>query len=97
MSSETPTVTKHLIISGRVQGVAYRAWLIQKAEAGGIHGWVKNRHNGTVEALLHGPEDKVNALIERTHKGPDAAHVTDVVMTETHYDGPALFEMHATD
>lgn len=97
MSDESPIITRHLIIQGRVQGVSYRAWLIQKAELEGVHGWVKNRHNGTVEALLHGPEDKVNTLVDKAHKGPDAAHVTDIALSETTYAGPALFEMHGTD
>lgn len=97
MSEDQNIISRHLVITGRVQGVSYRAWLIQKAEIHGVHGWVKNRHNGTVEAILHGPEDAVNALIEKTRKGPDAAHVTDVVLSETSYEGPAIFEMHGTD
>ena len=97
MSNTITEVTKHLTIHGSVQGVAYRAWLIQKAEAAGVHGWVKNRHNGTVEALLHGPEAAVDQLIERAYKGPDAATVSKIDVNDSDYSGPALFEMHTTD
>ena len=90
-------ITKHLIISGQVQGVCYRAWMVGQAEHYGVHGWVRNRHDGTVEATLHGPEEKVKALIEQAYEGPEAARVMDIVASETHYDGPALFEQLPTE
>ena len=62
-------------IHGRVQGVCYRAWTVGEAERRGIDGWVRNRADGSVEALLHGPPDKVDAMIEACRAGPPAAQV----------------------
>ncbi|HRY23046.1 MAG: acylphosphatase [Geminicoccaceae bacterium] len=64
-----------LRIYGRVQGVGYRAWLIRIAEARGIDGWARNRADGSVEALLHGDPEMVQAVVERCHRGPRLARV----------------------
>ncbi len=65
-------------VTGRVQGVAYRAWA--QAEAGllGLRGWVGNRDDGSVEALIAGPEARVEAMVTAMGEGPGAARVTDV-------------------
>ena len=89
--------TKKLTIHGRVQGVAYRAWLSQEAVKKDIHGWVKNRSDGTVEALLHGPDNEVEALIEASRNGPPIAEVTKVEIDDVDFGGPALFEIHPTE
>lgn len=65
-------------VTGRVQGVAYRAWTNAVAGAQGIRGWVRNREDGSVEALLAGPEDAVEAMVAAMSEGPGAARVTDV-------------------
>ena len=65
-------------ISGRVQGVAFRAWMQRRAEALGISGWVRNCANGEVEALVSGPAEAVETLIAACRSGPSAARVTDV-------------------
>ncbi|MCB2134115.1 MAG: acylphosphatase [Rhodobacteraceae bacterium] len=62
-------------VTGRVQGVAYRAWTRAVAASRGIRGWVRNRDDGSVEAVLAGPED---AMIAAMSEGPGAARVTDV-------------------
>lgn len=67
-----------LRVHGRVQGVCYRVWLVEEAAAHGVHGWVRNRADGTVEALVAGDETAVRALIERCHEGPRSARVTAV-------------------
>lgn len=64
-----------LRIHGRVQGVGYRYWFGQAAERLGVHGWVRNRSDGTVEAVVSGPSDRLTQLIERAHEGPAAARV----------------------
>ncbi len=68
-------VTLTVRIRGLVQGVGYRAWLAREARARGIAGWVRNRRDGSVEALLTGPEPMVRELIEACRRGPPAARV----------------------
>ncbi|GGF60377.1 acylphosphatase [Azorhizobium oxalatiphilum] len=68
----------HLLIHGRVQGVGYRAWFAEEAQARGLAGFVRNRREGTVEAVVAGPEAEVEALAEACLAGPRAAAVTKV-------------------
>jgi len=72
---ETPSKTVHAVISGRVQGVWYRSWTVQEATRHGLSGWVRNRADGTVEALFHGPAGKVDAMLAACRRGPPAARV----------------------
>ena len=67
---------RHLIIHGKVQGVYYRASAEQEAQRLQLSGWVRNRFSGEVEAVVFGPEDKVEAFIDWAHQGPPAAEVT---------------------
>ena len=67
---------KHLIISGQVQGVGYRAWLVRAARAMGLDGWVRNRPDGTVEALIAGDTASVEELLRQCRRGPRGASVT---------------------
>jgi acylphosphatase len=66
---------RRLTIRGRVQGVGYRAWLEHRARAHGLEGWVRNRRDGSVEAVLAGPEHEVADLVERSRRGPSTARV----------------------
>jgi acylphosphatase len=75
------TISVRLVISGRVQGVAYRAWTVQEARRRALVGWVRNRRGGTVEALLHGPEHEVEMMIIACRRGPALARVADIVRT----------------
>lgn len=65
-------------IEGRVQGVWFRAWTCQRAKALELDGWVRNRQDGTVEALIVGPESAVDQLVAACRKGPPAADVARV-------------------
>ncbi len=68
-------------ITGRVQGVGYRDWLVEQAARHGVHGWVRNRRDGSVEALLHGEPACLAALMALCREGPPDADVTDIAET----------------
>lgn len=70
--------TVQVLISGRVQGVWYRAWTEENALGLGLVGWVRNRRDGAVEALFSGPPDAVAAMLLRCADGPSKAQVTAV-------------------
>jgi acylphosphatase len=74
----TAPVLRRLVIHGRVQGVGYRAFVEEEAAALGLDGWVRNRPDGTVEAVVAGPTDAVEALIAACRKGPFSARVDKV-------------------
>ena len=75
-------VTKHAIVHGRVQGVGFREYLRREEERLGVTGWVRNRHDGTVEAMVHGWPEDVAQLLNWMRRGPPAARVTDVRVNE---------------
>ena len=79
MSDETVALDAH--VTGRVQGVSYRAWTRAEALALGLTGWVYNRPDGAVQVRLQGPADAVAGMARRLREGPAAAQVADV-MTE---------------
>lgn len=68
----------NLRITGRVQGVGYRAWFRAEAERLGLSGWVRNRLDGSVEAEVVGEADMLKQLTERAAAGPALASVTEV-------------------
>ena len=67
--------TVHILIEGRVQGVGFRAWVEMTARGLGLDGWVRNRRDGGVEAVLSGPGTSVDDMIARCRTGPPAARV----------------------
>jgi acylphosphatase len=81
---------RQLTIRGRVQGVGYRAWLAHSAVALGLEGWVRNRRDGSVEAVLAGTDKAVTEMTTRCQRGPSAARVDDVVVDEV---GPELLTL----
>lgn len=77
----------HLIVSGHVQGVGFRAFTQEQAKALGLTGWVRNRANGTVEAVIEGPAEKVKALLEKLKRGPESARVVKLNVDDEKYTG----------
>ena len=77
----------HVIISGRVQGVFFRMETQRAADRHGVFGWVKNRADGTVEAVFEGDKEKVDAVIEWCRRGPRHADVQGVDIHEENYTG----------
>lgn len=69
------TITVRLEISGHVQGVGYRESMRAVAQALDVNGWVRNRDDGNVEAMVQGPEGDVERVIAWCHNGPPGAHV----------------------
>jgi acylphosphatase len=66
---------RQVTIRGRVQGVGYRAWVEHEAMARGLEGWVRNRRDGSVEALFAGPADVVSRMVALCRRGPPTARV----------------------
>lgn len=79
-------VAVHCVITGRVQGVWYRAWTEKEAVRLGLDGWVRNLPDGSVEALFSGPASSVRDMIGRCRSGPPLADVDNIV--ETPFDPP---------
>lgn len=79
---------QHVRITGRVQGVGYRAWVMREASAHGLAGWVRNRADGSVEAVFAGDAAVVDAMIAACRSGPPAAVVAEVRTVD--YVGPAF-------
>lgn len=71
----------HVLVRGRVQGVGFRAWTHHQAELHGLHGWVRNLQDGSVEAVLCGPPALVDILINACRQGPRGAVVENVEVT----------------
>jgi acylphosphatase len=91
MSSQT----LRLVIHGRVQGVWFRESMKQQAERLGIRGWVMNRADGCVEAVIQGNASAVATMLDWTHAGPPLARVARVEQTPTHGEFTG-FEKHPT-
>lgn len=73
---------RHVTVRGRVQGVGYRAFVEDAAERLGLEGWVRNRRDGSVEAVFAGPEQAVAAAIEACQSGPRGARIEAVDVEE---------------
>ncbi len=78
-------IRAHVLVSGRVQGVYFRATTRETAEDVGVDGWVQNLDDGRVEAVFEGPEQAVESMIGFCHEGSEAAVVKDVDVT---YEDP---------
>jgi acylphosphatase len=84
------TVHRHVVIRGRVQGIGYRAWAEVTALECGIEGWVRNRRDGSVEAVFGGQENDVTAMIAQCRRGPPGAWVDTIDQREATPDEIAL-------
>ena len=86
-----------VLIRGKVQGVWYRGWTVDQANARSLRGWVRNRRDGSVEALFIGPKAKVEAMIAACHDGPPAARVALVERFAAEDSGETGFEQRETE
>jgi len=77
---------RHVTVTGRVQGVGYRAWVADEATARGLEGWVRNVRDGSVEMVFAGPADVVAAMIAVCGRGPPMARVDAVRAEDGHAD-----------
>jgi acylphosphatase len=77
--TNTPPIAVRARIYGRVQGVWYRGWTVATASDLGLAGWVRNRRDGSVEALFVGPPDVIETMLAQCRKGPPTARVDEVV------------------
>ena len=77
---------KHLVISGKVQGVGFRYWLQRSAIEKNIYGWVKNKMSGNVEALIVGEEKEIQELIKLCEMGPGSAKIDYVQINDYNKD-----------
>ncbi len=84
------TVHRRVVIRGRVQGVGYRAWTEIIALEQGIEGWVRNRRDGSVEAMFSGAEEDVATLIVQCRRGPPGARVETIDQRDATPDEIAL-------
>jgi acylphosphatase len=87
---------RRLLVHGRVQGVWYRGWAVDNARALGLDGWVRNRRDGSVEMLIQGEDEAVEAMIARCRHGPPAARVERIETSESDEAVPAGFEARPT-
>lgn len=71
-------IVRHVIVRGRVQGVGYRAFVEEEAHKRGLQGWVRNRRDGSVEAVFGGPAAKVESMTAACRRGPFAAQVVEL-------------------
>jgi acylphosphatase len=86
MARNTHTVAVQVRVHGRVQGVWFRAWVREQATARGLTGWVRNRPDGTVEALFVGPPAAVEGMVAACGEGPEDARVAKVERAEVPLD-----------
>jgi acylphosphatase len=87
-------MAKRLLIEGRVQGVGYRVSFADAASELGLAGWVRNRRDGSVEACVHGNEAAIDAIITWAKRGPPAAIVRNVAVTESEESAPDDGKFH---
>ncbi|CAH8313098.1 unnamed protein product [Eruca vesicaria subsp. sativa] len=88
--------TVRMVIKGRVQGVCYRNWTVENAEQLGLKGWVRNRRDGSVEALFSGPTQAVEEMQQRCRRGPPAAMVTGLEAFPSTEEPGTSFEYRST-
>jgi len=90
------SVCRHVLISGKVQGVAYRFSAAERARGLGLTGWIRNLKDGRVEAVLEGPEEHVCEMLDWMGRGPEAADVQGVHQTVHPSVDAVVFQILAT-
>jgi acylphosphatase len=86
-------IARHVRVTGRVQGVFFRAWTQDEAQSVGVNGWVRNCGDGSVEAQLEGDLQAVEELIDLMREGPPGARVGRVEVEEADLEGLSSFEV----
>jgi len=86
-------IRRRVVVHGRVQGVFFRDSVRERAHARGVHGRVRNRADGAVEAVFEGPSEAVDALVRFCETGPSSARVRDVEVAEETPEGLDGFEV----
>jgi acylphosphatase len=88
----------HVVIRGQVQGIGFRAWVADEARAARLNGYVRNRRDGTVEAVFSGPQADVEAMLVACWRGPPGSQVTaiDPVAAEVEPLAEEGFEVRST-
>lgn len=86
-----------VVLSGRVQGVGFRAWTERTARSLGLSGWVRNRRDGSVEAVFAGPPELVDDMISRCRRGPDHARVEVLARHEETVAPPPGFQIRVSE
>ena len=97
--TDTGAIVRRVLVDGSVQGVGYREFTRRAALKLGVSGWVRNRYDGAVEALIRGPPAAVEALVAEMRQGPRFADVNSVCVTEldeTPGDDGGAFVIRAT-
>ena len=87
------TIGRHIIVTGQVQGVFFRAWTKEQADALGVCGWVRNCPDGSVEAHVEGAAEAVEEMIERLRDGPPQAVVDSLNIEEVALEPSERFEV----
>ncbi len=93
MTERPERVRRRVIVRGRVQEVWFRGNTEREALRAGVDGWVRNRADGSVEAIFEGSPESVSALVDWVHRGPRHAHVTEVEVTPEPPEGLRGFEV----
>jgi acylphosphatase len=86
-------VARFVRVTGRVQGVFFRAWACDEARTLGVGGWVRNCSDGSVEAQLEGDAEAINELLDLIREGPPGARVDDLEVEEVDAEGLSSFEV----
>jgi len=86
-------VGRSVRVTGRVQGVFFRAWAVEQARALGVTGWIRNAPDGSVEAHVEGEKWSVQQLVDLLHRGPPSAQVAQVAVEEAEIEGADRFEV----
>jgi acylphosphatase len=89
--------TVHVFVRGGVQGVGYRAWTERQAQALGLDGWVRNRQDGSVEAVISGDDDDVGTLLAAFWNGPSGAEVEAVTVEDSTTAVPPGFRVRPSE
>jgi acylphosphatase len=96
MTAADAPIAVHVRVTGRVQGVWYRGWAVQRTTELGLAGWVRNRADGSVEAVFAGPARLVDAMVADCRRGPPAARVEDLVLEPALWTGGTVFSQRAS-